>query len=191
MNRVIIKRYLLALLLFLLPIISLAAVPTWQIVPAESSLTFTGTQNGAPASGSFKKFTGDIAFDPNQLKESKVKIIIDISSVTTTYRDFTSTLLTPDWLNAIIFPNATFIASHFNKIGNNKYTAEGSLTLRDKTIPVTVLFDTEELSKTKGRVKGSTTIKRTQFGVGQGEWADTDTVKDEVQVDFVITAIHK
>jgi len=188
MNQHRISNWILAVCILMLPLMANAAAPAWQIVPSESSITFTGIQNNAPASGSFKKFTGTINFDPNQLNDSKVKMVVDINSVTTTYSDLTSTLITDDWFNVKLFPNAVFEASQFTKMGDNKYQATGTLTIRDKTVPVTLLFETKELSATKVLAKGSATIKRSQFGVGQGEWADTDTVKDDVQVNFIITA---
>lgn len=191
MNKSIISTLLFVLFVLLSPIAAIAALPAWQIVPADSSVTFTGTQNGAPATGGFKKFSGEIYFDPNQLADSKAKIVIDMNSVTTTYSDFTSTLLTSDWFNVKVFPQAIFEATHFAKMSDNKYSAEGVLTIRDKKIPVTLTFEAEKLSDKKGRVKGSATLKRTVFGIGQGEWADTDAVKDDVQVNFTITAVSK
>lgn len=183
-----ISKLLSIIIIFLVPLISYAIAPSWKIVSTESSITFTGIQNDAPASGSFKKFTGIINFDPNQLNDSKVKIEIDMNSVSTSYSDFTSTLITDDWFNVKLFPTAVFETSHFVKIGNDKYQANGSLTIRDKSVPVTLLFEAKELSKTKVLVEGNTTLRRTQFGVGQGEWADTEAVKDDVQVSFKITA---
>lgn len=182
---------LLWMLFLLVPTIAFAAVPAWQIVPGESSITFTGTQNGAPATGKFNKFSGEINFDPDQLNASKVRIVIDMNSVSTSYSDFTATLLTADWFNVKAFPQAIFTAKNFTKVSDNKYQANGSMTIRDKTLPVTLTFATEELSKAKAIVKGSTTLKRTQFGIGQGEWADTETVKDDVQVNFIIAAVRQ
>ena len=189
----IVKKYFLPLLLLLLfvPGIVLALVPTWQIIPNESSITFTGIQNDAPASGKFNKFTGEIKFDPDQLNASKVRIVIDMNSVSTSYSTFTSTLLTTDWFNVHNFPQAIFEATHFIKIDENKYQATGMLTIRDKKVPVTLTFVSEKLSPTKVNVKGNTTLKRTMFGVGQGQWADTNAVKDDVQVNFIITAARK
>jgi polyisoprenoid-binding protein YceI len=55
-----------------------------------------------------------------------------------------------------------------------------------------VNFAEEETSSNdKVKVKGSLIIKRTVFGVGQGEWASTKEVKDDVVVDFVVTAVKK
>jgi polyisoprenoid-binding protein YceI len=185
------KKCLSIFFIFMISTMAFAAVPEWQMIPGESSITFTGTQNGAPATGSFKKFTGEIKLDPNQLNDSKVRMVIDMNSVTTTYSDLTSTLLTPDWFSVKVFPQAVFETTHITKVGDNKYKADGTLTIRDKTVPVTLAFTSEDAGKDKERVKGTTTLKRTAFGIGQGEWADTDTVKDDVTVNFVITAVKK
>lgn len=180
-----------AIFLFLAPMIVYAAVPAWELVPAESSLTFTGTQNGAPASGKFKKFDGEINFDPAQLNDSHVKITVDMNSVSTSYSDLVETLLTSDWFDVKVFPTAVFAANHFTKTGTNSFNAEGKLTIRDKTVPVNIAFTEEELSPTKVRVKGSTVLKRTAFNIGTGEWGDLSVVKDDVQVNFVLVAVKK
>jgi polyisoprenoid-binding protein YceI len=186
------KRYAwLFILSLFIPTMALAVVPAWQIVPSESSLTFTATQNNAPVTGSFKHFTGDINYDPNQLKDSKVKIIVDTGSLADPYNQLADTLKGSDWFNVKLFPQAVFEAHQFVKTGDKTYDANGTLTIRDKTLPLTVHFTQEEYSATKARMKGSATLKRTAFGVGQGEWASTDAVKDEVKVDFVVTATKK
>lgn len=175
----------------LLPLICLAAVPAWQIVAAESNLTFTATQNDAPVTGEFKKFTGEINFDPDKLSENNVKIIIDMTSIADAYDQLADTLKSSDWFNVKVYPQAIFKANKFAKTGDKTYKAEGMLTIRDKTLPVTLIFNQEEYTPQKARIKGSTTIKRTAFGVGQGEWADTNTVKDEVEINFTVTALKK
>lgn len=168
-----------------------APVPQWEIVPSESKLTFTGIQNNAPTKGEFKKFTGDIRFDPQQLNASHVKIIVDVTSVYTSYSDLLDTLKTTDWFDVKDFPQAVFETQSITKTADKTYQAKGTLTIRDKSIPVTVDFTQEELTPTKARIKGTATIKRTQFGVGQGEWASTDEVKDDVKIDFDLSAIRK
>lgn len=181
----------LFLFLMMFPILSFAAVPSWQILSGESSLSFTATQNGAPVSGKFKTFTGVINFDPDQLSASSVVITIDMNSVTDPYAQLSDTLKTPDWFNVKLFPDATFKCNNFVKTGDKTYQAKGTLTIRDKTAPVMLNFTQEAYTPTMARIKGSTTFKRTTFGVGQGEWADTSTVKDDVTVDFTISATKK
>lgn len=168
-----------------------AAPIAWQIVPDKSEITFTGTQNGSPVLGKFKKFGGEIKFDPADLKSSSVTIIVDMNSVSTSYSDIANTLRTPDWFDTISFPQAQYKADNFTHIGNNNYLANGTLTIRDKSSPIVLKFTIDQYTKTSAHAKGSTTLKRTALGVGKGEWANTDNVKDEVQINFVVTAIAK
>lgn len=170
---------------------SYGSVPAWTIKPAESTLTFTATQNGAPVTGQFKTFSGDIKFDPNQLAASNVNIVVEIGSVSDAYNKLTDTLKSKDWFDEKAFPRAVFKSSQFKKIGDKKYEANGTLTIRDKTLPVTLELTLEEYSATDAKMKGTTVIKRTDFGVGQGEWADTQLIKDNVQINFVVTATKK
>ena len=186
-----VKNAILTLLILFSINAAFAAVTAWKIVPGASTLTFTGTQNGAPASGEFKKFNGDINFDPNQLDASNINIVIDMGSVSASYQDMAATLTAPDWFNVKLFPQAIFKANSFTKTGDKTYQAKGTLTIRDKTAPVILVFTLDDYSPEKALVKGSTTIKRTTFGVGQGDWASTDNVKDDVTINFIISAIKK
>jgi polyisoprenoid-binding protein YceI len=187
--------YLRALIFICLTVLSTttanAAAPAWQIVPNASSITFTATQNNAPVTGKFRTFTGEINFDPAQLGASNIRIVVDMGSVVTSYSDVADTLKTADWFAVKLFPQAVFTANHFTKINNNTYQATGTLTLRDKTLPTNLTFVLDEFTATKAHAKGTTTLKRTAFGIGKGEWSKTDEVKDDVQVNFTLTALKK
>ncbi len=171
------------------PTLSLAATPAWKIVLGESKLTFTATQNGAPVSGEFKKFAATINFDPAQLNDSHVKVVVDMSSISDPYNQLSDTLKGADWFNVKQYPQAIFTSAKFTKTGDKTYQTDGTLTIRDKTLPVTLTLTQEEYTDSKALFKGATTIKRTAFGVGQGEWSDTKAVKDEVRIDFTISAV--
>lgn len=168
-----------------------ASAPHWEIIPKDSSLIFTATQNGSPVAGQFKKFMGNINFDPVALSSSNVQITIDITSISTSYKDIENTLKTPEWFDAKLFPNAIFKASQFTKTGNNTYQANGTLTIRDKTIPILLNFTLDKYTETNAHVMGSTVLKRTAFGIGTGEWSKTDEVKDDVKVNFVLSAVRR
>jgi polyisoprenoid-binding protein YceI len=125
----------------------------------------------------FYAYSGKILVDPQNYKNSSLDIIVDINSLASSYSDLTKTLITPDWFNAKLFPKAEFKATDFEKIGDKTYQAKGTLTIRDKSVPVVLTFTADQPSPGKGVVKGSTIIKRTAFGVGQGDWADTKSIK--------------
>lgn len=183
------NRILTTLFLIWIPAFVFAA--DWQIVPEKSSLQFTATQNNSPVKGQFKKFSGKIHFDPKELNTSSVDIIINISSISASYQELVETLKTPDWFDIKLFPNAEFKASQFKKIDEKTYQAVGNLTIRDKTIPITLMFTLDEYTPTQAHVTGNTTLKRNAFGLGRGDWSKTDDVKDDVVVNFELSAISQ
>jgi polyisoprenoid-binding protein YceI len=160
----------------------------WKIVPKDSSLAFSATQNGAPVKGTFQNFTGTIQFDPADLKSSHIEITVDLTSVKTGDSEIGGTLKSADWFNTGAFPKAVFKADSFVKSGDKTYQANGTLTLRDKTQPLVLNFTLENYSDNQALAKGTAVIKRTQFGVGQGDWAKTDAIKDDVEVEFILSA---
>jgi len=163
-----------------------ATLPQWQMVPEKSSITFTATQNDAPVKGEFKKFNADIQFDPAQLKDSHANITIDTSSINTSYQELAEALKMSEWFDVKTFPQASFKSKDFTKVGDNTYEAKGDITIRDKTIPASIKFTVENSTPSQLQTKGTTTLKRTAFGIGQGEWSDTKEVKDDVKVDFTL-----
>ena len=69
--------------------------------------------------------------------------------------------------------------------GPGRYTAQGRLTLRDVTRDVTVSFTFKPAADGRtAMLAGGTTVRRLDFGVGQGEWRDTRWVGDEVTIQF-------
>ncbi len=181
------KASLITALFLVVPFISSAA--EWKIIPEQSKIEFRATQNASIISGSFKKFSGKINFDPAQLKTSKVEIEIDMSSVEASLSDAVETLKKPDWLSIKIFPKATFFTDKFTKISDKKFSAEGKLVIKDKSVPTKLEFALEEYSPSKARAVGSLAIKRSDFAIGAKDPTNAHGVKDEVTVAFVIAAV--
>jgi len=176
---------------FVWPALGFASVPAWEIIPSESQLTFTATQNDAPVSGEFKHFSGEIAVDPQNLNDSHIKIVVDINSISTSYSDLTLTLNSPDWFNSKMFPQAVFVSDKILSTGDKTYAVKGTLTIRDKSIPITLTVVEDSNTGDKARIHGNTMLSRTAFSVGQGEWASTDEVKDNVIVNFIVSAVKQ
>ncbi|KTD03770.1 putative YceI-like family protein [Legionella geestiana] len=160
----------------------------WKIIPEQSSLSFTATQNGAPVGGAFKHFNGEIFVDPDNYKASRIHIVVDMKSVSTTYTELASTLMSAPWFDSVQFGTAEFTAESFKSLGENRWQAMGTVKIRNISAPVTLTFTTSQPDADTGRVEGDTTLQRTRFGVGQGEWASTKEVADNVHVHFIVVA---
>ncbi|HHT0591718.1 TPA: YceI family protein [Legionella anisa] len=168
-----------------------ASLPEWTLVPTESSISFTATQNNAPVTGTFKEFTANITADPEQYQSSTVDVVVNMSSLTTSYAEISSILLGPDWFNAKEFPKAEFKSTKFTKKDDKNYEAAGTLTIKNKSVPVTLTFTAVESPKNHLVVEGHTTVKRLDFGIGQGDWSSTSEIKDEVTINFKAVATRK
>jgi len=181
---------LLASLFFTTP--AFADVPAYTLDKEKSTLKFFAIQNGAPVEGQFSDFSADIRFDPNQLDKSSIKVDVNIGSVTAANDDVTSNIKLPEWLSAQAFPKATFACKKLTRMpASDNYYADGTLTLRGKTAPVVLNFQMEHMDDKEAIAKGYVTLRRSDFGVGQGQWAKDDVIKNEVRVEFRVVADKK
>jgi polyisoprenoid-binding protein YceI len=173
----------------LLTTIALASAQ-WSMQPKNSTLTFVGNQAGADFEGVFEHFSADIRFDPQDLAASRFDVTIDLASVNSRDSERDDVIRGPDLFDAKQWPKAHYVAEKFTAKGGGKYAANGKLTLRNVTRDVPIEFTFE--NKPDGAwLKGATTIKRLDFGVGQGDWKTTEWVGNEVGVRFALKLTHQ
>jgi polyisoprenoid-binding protein YceI len=161
-----------------------------QFDAAKSSVVAVSKQMGVPVDGKFKRFTAQVSFDPAKPAEGKASVEIDIASFDLGAEDFNRETVKPEWFNAAKFPKATFVTSAIKPAGAGKFEAAGKLTIkgitRDVVAPVS--FKAEAGQQV---FEGVLPIKRLQFNIGEGEWKDTSTVADDVQIKFRIVTTRK
>ena len=185
------RAFWLSLLALMVATPCLAGVPSYTVDPAKSRLVFFINQNGTEVKGSFKTFTADIVFDPNQLSLSSIKFEVDTQSITSTNSDVEASAKLPDWFSTEVFPKATFTSKTIVRKDNDNYIAQGELTIRDKTVPIALNFFINHIDDKGAVAKGNIMLKRNDFGIGQGEWAKENIIKNDVRVEFVIAGIKK
>ena len=95
-----------------------------------------------------------------------------------------------DWFAADKFPQAHVVVTGFKPTSGGAYTAMGTLTIRGVTKPLTLPF-TLAINGGTAKADGTVQLIRTDYGVGQGEWATADTVGLEVSITFDLTASKK
>jgi cytochrome b561/polyisoprenoid-binding protein YceI len=159
------------------------AAPRNWVVAKGGSLGFSARWNGEPVDGRFARWTANILFSPDALDASKIDVGIDLGSVDTGDGQRDGTLTGSDFFDTGRFARATYRASKFKALGGNRYRADGTLTLRgvSKSVPLNFTLD---IDGDKARAKGSATIDRTSFGVGQGDYAGTSEIAGPVAVSF-------
>jgi polyisoprenoid-binding protein YceI len=162
--------------------------PVKYTLDARSSLLrFTFEQAGANNTGRFGTYTADVTFAQDNLAASKIDVSIDIGSLDTGDKERDDTLKSADLFDPTKFPKARFVSSKITTVGAGRYEAQGKLTIRNvtKDIKLPITFQTkDEKGKQMGFLTGRYTLKRLEYGVGQGEWKSLEWVKDDVVVTF-------
>ena len=163
--------------------VSLPALAQQKLVPAQSEILFVSKQMGVPVEGRFRAFEADIAFDPAKPANARIAFSIDVASATLGVRETDAELPKPVWFNTSKFPKATFQSTGVKAVGGGKFEVAGKLAIKglssDVVVPVTLTQSGATTTAT-----GAFPIKRLTFKIGEGEWADTSMVADEVQVKF-------
>jgi len=164
-----------------------AAAPAVWKVDSGSSLAFTSSWSGQSIEGRFDRWTADILFSPEALAGSKISVSIDMGSVNTGDQQRDASLPSEDWFNTAANPKAIFTATQFEKTGEGRFIAHGRLNLRGVSKPLDLPFRLK-ITGDRAEVSGVTSLDRTAFGVGQGEWASTDQIPAKVTVRIALKA---
>ncbi|TXT40685.1 MAG: hypothetical protein FD135_986 [Comamonadaceae bacterium] len=166
--------------------LALPAAAQQKLLPAQSELAFTAKQMGVPINGHFKKFDAQLSFDPAKLLSSKVAFTVDMGSATLGSKEMDSELPAAAWFNVPKFPQASFNSSAIKALGAGKFEVAGQLNIKGQVQNVQVpLTMTQTGAVTVA--SGVLPIKRLAFKIGDGDWADTSMVADEVQVKFKLS----
>ena len=169
-----------------------AAMAAQALVPAQSSINFTAKQMGVPLQGQFKKFDAQVSFDTAKPETSKIHFTVDTGSATMGSKETDSNLLGADWFNIAKFPKATFDSTAVKALGGGKYQVDGTLTIKGNAQKVSVPVVLTQSGATT-IAAGTLPLKRLPFKIGDGDWADTSMVADEVTVQFklALTGVGK
>jgi polyisoprenoid-binding protein YceI len=156
--------------------------------PAKSSLEFSFTQAGAANKGKFTRFPVSFSFSPDAPTSGRLAVTIEVGSLDTGDKERDDTLRGDELFAVAKYPQAQFLATQFAKTATG-YEAIGKLTIRGVTHEARVPFTFRTASEAGVSVSymvGKTTLKRLDYGVGQGDWKATDQVGNEVGVAFAL-----
>ncbi|EIE52010.1 cytochrome [Salipiger aestuarii] len=159
------------------------AVSDWQI--QDGTLAIRVTQMGAQVTGSFADWTAAIAWQPRDTPGPEGDVTVRISVPSLTLGSVSKQALGPDFLAADSFPTATFAATLLRTETGRE--AQGTLTLKDAELPITLPFDLT-LDGDTARMTGQATLDRRDYAVGTGMTDPGQLAYDvEVLVDLVAT----
>ncbi|QNU15667.1 YceI family protein [Thermomonas sp. XSG] len=168
------------LLLPALLALSIPAVAADYVQAPGSTLAFAGKYQGEVFVGRFPGFSTRLSFDPRKLDASRLEVTIPMATATTRNADYDGEMRGTAFFDATKFPQATYVATKFRALGGNRYAADGTLTLRGASKPVTLTFEWTQGANPV--LFGRAAVQRLDFGVGGGQWADTGLIPNAIAV---------
>lgn len=171
----------------LLPAGPVLATSYERLLTDQSRISFVSRQMGVPVEGQFRRFSGQIAFDPARPEAASALLTVELASFDMGSREVYDEVVSRNWFDVRQFPTARFVATGLRHLGGDRYEVRGQMTIkgrtRDLTVPITF--------RPQGRnalLEGSFPLRRLDYGIGTGPWGDTSVVADEVQVRFRLVA---
>ncbi len=157
--------------------------PTNWTVIGPKSLNFSVKWNDDIVTGSFSDWSADIKFDSAALDQSSIKVLINLTSVTTSDSTVNSAIGNVDFFNTSASPQAQYISNNIKSLGGNRYQMDGVLRLKNIEQPLRIIF-TLNVDGNKAEAKGSANINRVAHQIGIGQ----DEIANDVRVVFEFMA---
>ncbi len=190
--RTFISRAVFVPLLFLIGLSAQAA--EWKLDPRESQVIFKYSYEGAPYQGEFRNVQATFDIDPMSPDSCEFEVTIPIADILVDSPEVLDYLLDIELFDVDQFPTSTFTAENCRLESMNSFVADGTLTIRDQTHPVSFPFEFD-IDMVDGQVRfhltSEVTIERLKYGVGQGYWANTAAIPNEVGIEVDVYAIQQ
>ncbi|HET9700064.1 MAG TPA: YceI family protein [Burkholderiales bacterium] len=158
------------------------------VQPAASRLEFTVKQMGVPVDGKFRRFSARMKFDPARPEAAQAEMEIDLASIDAGSSEANQEVAGKQWFDVRNHPSAKFNSTGLKALGGGRYELTGKLTIKGRTRDAVAPL-TFKQEGSRGIFAGSLVIKRADFAIGEGPWADFATVANEIPVRFHIVAV--
>lgn len=157
----------------------------WQLVEADSSLSFLVSIGGSETAGIFQDWSATISYDPDTKEHAHIVVEVNIGSVSIDAPQASSLVGAAQWLGARGYPTARFVGHGFSIADDQTLTMQGMLSLKGIDVPIT-LVGSIEIEGGTAHAEFETTLSRSAFGVGD----ENPAVADPVTVRARLTAIR-
>jgi len=186
------RRLALAVALVLAAGSAFAAEVTYKLDPNHTVVLASWSHFGySHPAANFGQADGTLVYDADKVGASSVQVTLPLAGLNSFVPDFDEHLRSADFFEADKYPSITFKSTKVEAAGKDKLKVTGDLTIKDNTKPVVLdvtLNKAADHPMAKRAAIGfdaTTTIKRTDFGVGKF----VPNVSDEVQLRITTEAM--
>ncbi|ALO45599.1 YceI family protein [Pseudohongiella spirulinae] len=170
-----------------------ANAATWVMDPEDSSVVFKYSYSGTPYEGEFRNVEAVFEIDPLSPGDCKFEVTIPIIDTYVDDEETLSYLLDVELFDVDQFPYARFEATQCRLEAGSAFVADGMLTIRDQTQPISFPFDLNVNidGGLRFNLTSEVTIQRLDYGVGLGYWANTSAIPNEVTIAVDVYAVKQ
>jgi len=161
---------------------------TYVIDYDQSQVEFSGTHAGNDFTGVFEEWSAAIVFDPAALDTSSITASFKAASAKTGDKMYDGTLPQADWFDAKNHPDIVFESTGFEALGDNQYRANGTLTIKETTQPLSFDFTVSDLSQAPVTAEGSFDVDRLAYQIGVKSDAKAEWVGQMIGLSVAIVA---
>ena len=180
------RKILLCLaLLALLPTLSRAQAPVFEIIPVSSSIRFD-VKASVDITGKFDKWDASLTFTSPEETTSVLQITIQAASVDTGSGMKNGKLKGKDFFDVEKNPVITFESTKIVKTGPETYEVDGDFTIRGVSNPEKLMLTVSGKGTGTGEIKGNMVFNRKDYGMNKG--IPFIKIADHVEVDFRLKA---
>jgi polyisoprenoid-binding protein YceI len=170
----------------------------WTIDPSHSGVHFSVRHMViSKVRGAFQRWQGTIDFDEANPSTSKVSVRIEANSIDTREPKRDAHLRSADFFDVEHHPALTFESTEVAKVGDDRYSVTGDLTIRGVTRSIVLAAELLGAKKDpwgKRRIAfgARTSINRKEFGLNwnQGLEAGGVLVGEQIEIDLDVEAVE-
>ncbi|MCC8407464.1 YceI family protein [Mucilaginibacter sp. UR6-1] len=147
------------------------ATTIWTLDPTHSEVQFKVKHLViSTVTGSFKNFEGTLTTEGDDIANGTVEFSLDVNSIDTNQEQRDGHLKGADFFDAEQYPKITFKSTSLTAKGDDEYVAEGDLTVKGITKPVTLNVEfggsaDDFYGNTKAGFEVTGKINRKEFGL--------------------------
>lgn len=188
------KQLLIRVASFVLAFPALAGGKVFTPDANHTVLGFKASTELFDVSGRFERYKVEILGDPDHPSGSKVRMVIDARSLSTSNPTRDEHLRSPDFFDVARYPKITFTSERVWEDGG-KLVVQGTLEMhgrsKDYRIPFTPAKGPNGAGAMTWSYKAILPINRLDFGVGNDHVAARISLKDQVNLELLLVGFFK
>lgn len=143
---------------------------------------FAVDQDKAPFTGNFDRYGGQVCFDDGAV--DRIDAWLEPASVDTGLPEVDDALRGPLFFESDRYPRITFVSNEIRpQETEGIWIAAGTVSVKDRDYALEVPF-TLRRDESAQRVSGDIDVERLRYGIGTGEWSNTEWLGGMVTLHY-------